>query len=67
MSRPSQPTLLVLTEGEPTEVIYLPHLNREHRERVAVIIDNRRGTPLTIESSGQIGRAQVGARSLRPP
>lgn len=29
-------------------MIYLTHLYREHRERVAVIIDNRHGTPLTI-------------------
>ena len=59
MSRPSRPTrrtaptppkrrILVFTEGQATEVIYLTHLYREHRERVAVIIDNRHGTPLTI-------------------
>lgn len=59
MSRSSRPTrrtattppkrrILVFTEGEATEVIYLTHLHREHRERVAVIIDPRHGTPLTI-------------------
>ena len=55
-SRPARPKaqtppkrrILVFTEGEATEVIYLTHLYRQHREKVAVVIDNRHGTPLTI-------------------
>ena len=55
-SRPARPKaqtppkrrILVFTEGEATEVIYLTHLYRQNREKVAVVIDTRHGTPLTI-------------------
>lgn len=45
---PPKRRILVFTEREATEPTYLTHLYREHRERVAVIIDDRHGTPLTL-------------------
>ena len=40
--------LLVFTEGEVTEVQYLKELERHHRSKVVITIDNRRGVPLTL-------------------
>ena len=46
--RCAQRRILVFTEGQATEPIYVTHLHRDHRERVAVILDDRHGAPLTL-------------------
>jgi RloB-like protein len=59
LSQPTRPTrrqsatppkrrILVFTEGEVTETIYLTHVHRQHRERITVVIDDRHGAPLTL-------------------
>jgi RloB-like protein len=40
--------ILVFTEGEATEPIYLSYWYRLHRERVVVVIDERHGAPMTL-------------------
>ncbi|MER7133203.1 RloB family protein [Streptosporangium saharense] len=41
-------SLLVFTEGEKTETIYLQHWYRLHRDRVIVTIDDFHGVPLRL-------------------
>jgi RloB-like protein len=41
-------SILVFTEGEKTEPVYLKHWNRAYREKIIVAVDDFHGTPLSL-------------------
>jgi RloB-like protein len=50
--------ILVFTEGQATEPIYLNYWYRLHRESVIVVIDDRHGAPMTLVSAAVAERKQ---------
>jgi RloB-like protein len=57
--------LLVFTEGEATEPIYLNYWYRLHRERIVVVIDDRHGAPMTLVTAAVAERKHHLAETKR--
>jgi RloB-like protein len=57
--------ILVFTEGEATEPIYLNYWYRLHRERVVVVIDDRHGAPMTLVTASIAERKHQLAETKR--